>query len=70
MEKLLTIKEYNRMCKEYSKVKYQCRCGHRVIIPKWVDKQICDWCGCYVFKNKKDEFNYRMKEFLNDKKDI
>ena len=49
---------------ELSKVKYRCRCGHKVIIPKWVDKQLCDWCGNYVFKSKKDEFEYRMKERL------
>ena len=64
MEKLLTIKEYERMQDEYNKVKYECRCGHKVIIPKWVDKQICGWCGKYVFKSKEDEFKYRMKEVL------
>lgn len=64
MEKLLTIKEYERMQDEYNKVKYKCRCGHKVIIPKWVDKQICGWCGKYVFKSKEDEFKYRMKGVL------
>ena len=64
MEKLLTVKEYERMQDEYNKVKYECRCGHKVIIPKWVDKQICGWCGKYVFKSKEDEFKYRMKEVL------
>ena len=63
IEKLLTVKEYERMTEEYDKVKYQCkRCGHKVIIPKWVDKQICDWCGYWVFKNKKDECIFRVKE--------
>lgn len=64
MKKLLTIKEYKRMTDNYEKAKYICKCGHRVIIPKWETKQLCDWCGMYVFKNKKDEFEFRMKERL------
>ena len=64
MGKTLTVKEYSNMTKEYDKVKYTCECGHRVVIPKWVDKNLCRWCGRYVFKNKKDEFEYRMKEKL------
>jgi len=62
MEKLLTIKEYERMTQEYDKVKYRCRCGHRVIIPYNVDKQICSHCKRYVFKDKSEEFKYRVKE--------
>lgn len=64
MEKLLTLEEYKRMSDEYDKVKYRCKCGHRVIIPNWVDKQICGWCGRYVFKNKKDEFNYKLRSMM------
>lgn len=68
MEKLLTKKEFKRMTEEYSKVKYTCKCGHRVIIPKWIDKQICGWCGQYVFKSKKDEFEFRMQEQMKRRK--
>lgn len=62
MEKLLTEKEYERMTEEYDKVKYRCKCGHRVIITSKQDKNLCDWCGHWVFKNKKDEFMFRVKE--------
>ena len=65
MTKVLTNKEFNTMSNNYAKVKYQCKnCGHKVVIPYWVDKQLCDWCGHYVFKNKKDEDLYRIKEKL------
>lgn len=64
MERLLTIEEYDRMQDEYDKVKYKCKCGHKVVIPNWVDKQVCGWCGKYVFKNEKDEFKYRMRGLL------
>jgi len=62
MGKLLTNAEYRRMTEEYDKVKYTCKCGHRVIITNKQDKTICDWCGHYVFKSKKDEFEFRLKE--------
>lgn len=64
MDHILTIKEFKRMTDEYEKVKYICKCGHRVVIPKWVDKQLCDWCGRYVFKDKRSEFKYRIKEAI------
>lgn len=59
-------KKYQRQAEEYSKVKYQCTCGHKVVIPEWADKQCCSWCGNYVFKSKKDEFKYRMKGIVNN----
>ena len=65
MKRVLTTREYERMMDEYEKVKYKCnRCGRKIVIPEWVDKNVCDWCGHYVFKNKKDEFIYRMREKL------
>lgn len=62
MKQLLTNDEWKRMTDNLDKVKYRCNCGHRIIIPKAMDKKVCDWCGNYVFKNKKDEFKYRVKE--------
>ena len=59
---VLTVKEDITMMREYDKVKYKCKCGHSVIIPVWVDKNVCDWCGNYVFRDKKKEFEYRVKE--------
>lgn len=37
------------------------RCGHSIYV---LDnkKAFCKFCGRYVFKNKKDEFEYRLKE--------
>lgn len=64
MDRLLTIKEYKRMAEELDKVKYKCRCGHIVIIPKKADKTTCSWCGYYVFKSKQAEFKYRLIERL------
>lgn len=57
-------KEYERRAEELDKVKHICKCGHRVIIPKQVDKVLCDWCNNFVFKKKSDEFKYRINEQL------
>lgn len=60
MKKILTIKEYERMTDNLNKVKYVCNCGHRVIIPNNRKYNLCDWCGNYVFRDKRDEFKYRL----------
>ena len=63
--KLYTDAEFKRMSEEYSKVKYKCKhCGHKVVIPTWVDKQLCSWCGYYVFRNKQLEFRENMKKLM------
>ena len=61
-------KRFKRQSDEYDKVKYICKCGHRVIIPESVDKIECGWCHRYVFKTKKDEDLYRIKEKLKGEK--
>lgn len=61
----LTIRkndDFQKLTDEYEKIKYKCSCGHKIIIPKWIDKQVCDWCGRYVFKTKQDEFKFRLQE--------
>ena len=35
-------------------------CGHSINLDG-KDKRICEWCGRYIFKDKKTEFLYRMK---------
>lgn len=42
---------------DLNKIKYYCpKCGHAVIIHNHINKVLCDWCGHYVYKNKKVEF--------------
>lgn len=60
-------KEIIKYAEEISKGKIKCRCGHSVIIPPNINKVICHWCGKYVFKDKKAEFEYRIKEQFNKK---
>lgn len=41
---------------------YKCKCGHSVVIRPSEIKVLCYWCNRWVFKNKEDEFKYRVKE--------
>lgn len=41
-----------------------CKCGHTVEFWTNDNKVLCTYCNRYVFKNKKDEFSYRMKGIL------
>ena len=44
----------------YTENSVKCKhCGHTVFLGKLKFK-ICSWCGYYVFKNKKIEFNFRL----------
>lgn len=58
----MTNNEIQKYTDEINKHKYLCKCGKRVYIDRRRKKAVCDWCGRYVFKNKKDEFEYRLKE--------
>lgn len=58
-------KDIIKYVNEISKRKTKCKCGHSVAIPPNIDKLVCHWCGRYVFKDKKAEFEYRIKEIKN-----
>lgn len=62
---MLTEKEIIKLSDEYNKLKIKCKhCGHKLVIPVWVDKQICSWCGNYVYRNKQMEFREEVKKLI------
>lgn len=64
----MSNKDIEKYVEEMYNHKYTCQCGHRVYIAHNKEKALRNWCGKYVFKNKKDEFEYRINERLrNDK---
>lgn len=43
----------------------KCKCGHSIEFLNYSTKyKLCTYCGNYVFRNKKEEFDYRMKGIL------
>ena len=48
----------------YTRNSIKCaNCGHTMLFAR-KNKAVCTWCGHYVFKDKKEEFEYRLKELL------
>ena len=49
-------KELQKLIDAYSKLKVKCAyCGHKEVIPLKKDKQLCSWCGHYIYRNKQME---------------
>lgn len=63
---------YRENPKKYAEVlneaRIKCACGHSIVIPACVNMVLCRWCGNYVFKDKKTEFEFRLKEARNNEK--
>lgn len=57
-EKLKLEAENKRICKH---------CGYSILIPAHKKNKLCKTCGHWVFRNDKDEFEYRMNEQLKRK---
>lgn len=60
----LTNAEIEKRCDDYSKHTYKCKCGHSIVIANKNGVAECNWCHNNVFKDKKIEFEYRMKQNL------
>ena len=54
---IIEIEKKYRVLNQQFRVK--CECGHTTLLIN-KDKKICTHCGRYIFKNKKDEFIYRL----------
>lgn len=50
--------------KDRDNIIYCPKCKHTVEFWTNDSKEICTWCGRYVFKTSKDEYDYRMKVLL------
>lgn len=61
----LTNKEIMILSKEQTDATIKCKCGHSVLVPARNDRKVCSWCGEYVFRNKQDEFKYRLGSKLS-----
>ena len=60
MKNKFLIKE--RVATEYGSV---CKhCGHRILITNKYERLICPCCGYMIYRNKKIEFNYKIKEIM------
>ena len=58
----LSNKEIIKKASEMTDHRKICKCGHSIPMTERTEKTICSWCGNYVFRDKKTEFEYRLKE--------
>lgn len=58
----LTYSEIEKLDSERSDARILCKCGHSLLINNKENRALCSHCHNFVFKTKKDEFLYRMKE--------
>ena len=42
----------------------KCKCSHTLLFTENKDRLCCSHCGHYVYKDKKTEIKYKMKEYL------
>lgn len=42
----------------------KCSCGHSILTDK--KKTLCYWCGNYVYKDKRLEFEEKLKRRINE----
>lgn len=65
-KKFNTKAEDTKIFDELNKYRHICKCGHVVIISKQ-NKALCSYCGNWVFKNKEEEFKFRLMEKIGKK---
>lgn len=63
-EPLMTYKAIEKYHKIATNNSVKCKCGHSMKITNKYKRQICRWCGHWVYKDKKTEFEYKLKEQL------
>ena len=57
--------EETKIFKEISNFKVKCSCGHTFATTK--EKDLCSWCGNYVYKDKKNEFAEKLMKEIKTK---
>lgn len=64
---LKRYKSYKEIEKEhdtFNNYMIKCKCSHTILFTGIKDRLICSHCGKYVYRNKKAEMKYKVKELL------
>lgn len=60
-------KPYRDLIKEYDKMSpymVRCNCSHTMLLTNKKERIICSHCGYWVYRDKKTEMKYKLKELL------
>lgn len=59
----LSIKERFETAEAKESLKRQCKwCGRKKVIPIYVERLLCDWCGYWIYREPSIEFKYKLEE--------
>ena len=65
MSKKKNDKYINENLLEFDKANtFKCKCGHSIVIWPIEKKRLCNWCNHYVYRDKKEEFEEKLKNAL------
>ena len=59
-----SLKTLEKEADKFQDYMIKCKCSHTVMITSAKDRVICSHCGYYVYKDKKTEMKYKLKELL------
>lgn len=65
---MLDLKEVKKLHSFKTMNKTKCNCGYSMFIPIYVEKLICNQCGNYVYRDKKDQFKAKLLSQLREVK--
>lgn len=60
-------KKFQEIVKDYDKIQdymVKCKCSHTILFTGIKDRLCCSHCGRYVYRDKKTEIKYKLKEYL------
>ena len=61
----MTLKEIEKYHDKMQDFTYKCKCGHGVVISPKKAKELCKYCGNYVYRNQKEEFIDKLGGYRN-----
>ena len=64
MRKKIPYDRVSKYSDAMEELKVKCTCGHTTVMPVFVDKKICSYCGNIVKNNTKAYFIYKMRKEL------
>ncbi len=55
-----SLRDIIKLQEAYSRNAKKCECGHTMAISANTQYVICTWCGRKIFRNKQEEFKYKL----------
>lgn len=64
---MLDLNEIIKYQNELAELKVKCSCGHVKMMPVFLDKVVCDFCGKTIRNNTRQHFKYKLRKLMKEK---